>query len=162
VECQRIIRLALVTGQRVGEISGMTRSELDLAAREWRLSASRTKNKHAHVVPLSDMALAVIREALADAGKSERLFALPAKVVPQLVAQAQAEIGLDKWVPHDLRRTVLTCMAEMGVEPIVLGHVANHVGTTRPASRSAFTSSIPTLAKSAAPSNYGPIGSRRS
>ena len=131
VGCRRIIRLALITGQRVGEISGMTRAELDLRAREWRLPASRTKNKHSHVVPLSDMALGIINEALGDAGESERLFDLPAKVVPELVGHAQADIGLDKWVPHDLRRTVLTHMAEMGVEPIVLGHVANHVGTTK-------------------------------
>jgi integrase len=131
VDCQRIIRLAVVTGQRVGEISGMTRAELDPRAREWRLPASRTKNEHPHVVPLSDMALGIIDEALADASESERLFALPAKVVPELVAKAQAEIGIDKWVPHDLRRTVLTRMAAIGVEPIVLGHVANHVGTTK-------------------------------
>jgi integrase len=131
VDCQRIIRLALITGQRVGEISGMTCAELDLPAREWRLSASRTKNKHSHIVPLSDMALGIIDEALADADDPQRLFAIPAKVVPELVAKARAEIGIDKWVPHDLRRTVLTRMAELGVEPIVLGHVANHVGTTK-------------------------------
>ena len=130
-DCQRIIRLALITGQRVGEISGMTCAELDLPAREWRLSASRTKNKHSHIVPLSDMALGIIDEALADADDPQRLFAIPAKVVPELVAKARAEIGIDKWVPHDLRRTVLTRMAELGVEPIVLGHVANHVGTTK-------------------------------
>src|SRR5262249_4217423 len=70
-----------------------------------------------------------------------RLWAMPAnpngyltsppRSCPELVGHAQTEIGLDKWVPHDLRRTVLTRMAEMGVEPIVLGHVANHVGTTK-------------------------------
>ena len=32
---------------------------------------------------------------------------------------------------HDLRRTVLTQMAALGVEPVVLGHVANHRTTTR-------------------------------
>ena len=37
VQCQRIIKLCLVTAQRVGEVAGMTRAELDLAAREWRL-----------------------------------------------------------------------------------------------------------------------------
>lgn len=33
-QCQRIIKLCLITAQRVGEISGMRRAELDLAARE--------------------------------------------------------------------------------------------------------------------------------
>jgi integrase len=132
LDCQRILQLCLITGQRVGEIAGMTRTELDLPAREWRLPASRTKNKHAHTVPLSGMALRVINDALADAGDSRpNLFTLPAREVPRLVAQAQDTIGLDQWVPHDLRRTALTRMAALGVEPVVLGYVANHIGTTK-------------------------------
>ena len=35
------------------------------------------------------------------------------------------------WTAHDLRRTTLTEMAKLGVEPVVLGHVANHRSTTR-------------------------------
>jgi integrase len=131
VDCRRILQLCLITGQRVGEIAGMTRAELDLTAREWRLPISRVKNKHAHTVPLSGMALRVIKEAVADAGNSPCLFTLPSRRVPQLVAEAQDAVGLVQWVPHDLRRTVLTRMAALGVEPVVLGHVANHVGTTK-------------------------------
>ena len=37
VQCQRIIKLCLVTAQRVGEVAGMVPAELDLKAREWRL-----------------------------------------------------------------------------------------------------------------------------
>jgi integrase len=131
IDAERILKLCLITGQRVGEVAGMTSAELDLTAREWRLPASRVKNKHAHTVPLSGMALRVINEALADAGDSAHLFTLPAREVSRLAAQAQAAIGLDQWVPHDLRRTVLTRMAALGVEPVVLGYVANHVGTTK-------------------------------
>ncbi len=35
------------------------------------------------------------------------------------------------WEPDDLRRTALTKMAELGVAPIVLGHIANHRTTTK-------------------------------
>jgi len=52
--CQRIIKLALVTGQRVGEIAGMRVDELDRIQARWTLPPSRTKNGHQHVVPLSD------------------------------------------------------------------------------------------------------------
>ena len=41
------------------------------------------------------------------------------------------QFKLDHWTPHDCRRTVLTKMAELGVPPIVLGHIANHRTTTR-------------------------------
>jgi integrase len=54
-QCQEIIRLCLLTGQRVGEVAGLTRDELDLKAREWKLPGRRTKNGHAHTVPLTDM-----------------------------------------------------------------------------------------------------------
>ena len=39
-----------------------------------------------------------------------------------------AQLG---WTAHDLRRTALTKMAELGVAPIVLGHIANHRTTTK-------------------------------
>jgi integrase len=38
---------------------------------------------------------------------------------------------MERWTAHDLRRTALTKMAELGVVPIVLGHIANHRTTTR-------------------------------
>jgi integrase len=60
MQCQRIIKLCLVTAQRSGEIAGMVPAELDLRAREWRLPGARTKNGHAHVVPLSDLAIDII------------------------------------------------------------------------------------------------------
>ena len=46
----------------------MTRAELDLDHKLWSLPGARTKNKFPHTVPLSDLALTLIREALADAG----------------------------------------------------------------------------------------------
>ena len=74
IQCQRILKLCLVTGQRVGEVAGINRAELDLKAREWRLPRTRTKNGHAHVVPLPDLAVRIIKEALADAGDRGPLF----------------------------------------------------------------------------------------
>ena len=41
----------------------MSRGELDLKAREWRLPSSRVKNKRAHTIPFSDMAVTVINDA---------------------------------------------------------------------------------------------------
>ena len=64
-QCQHIIKLCLATGQRVGEVAGIVAAEIDLTAREWRLPGSRTKNGHPHVVPLSDLAIEIIKEATA-------------------------------------------------------------------------------------------------
>jgi integrase len=144
VQCQRIIRLCLVTAQRVGEVAGMVPAELDLRAREWRLPGSRTKNGHAHVVPLSDLAIKIIKEAMADAGEGAPVFrcgggSLSPVAVARTILRANeiskdrplGRFGIAPWSAHDLRRSALTGMARLGVAPIVLGHVANHRTTTR-------------------------------
>jgi hypothetical protein len=41
------------------------------------------------------------------------------------------QLDMAHWTGHDLRRTALTKMAELGIAPIVLGHVANHRTTTK-------------------------------
>jgi integrase len=135
IQCQRVVKLCLITGQRVGEVSGMTRGEIDLSAREWRLPGSRTKNAHPHVVPLSDLAIEIIGEALADSGNAESVFpnghgSVSAVAVGKAIIRAGKRFGIPRWSAHDLRRTVITEMARLGVAPVVLGHVANHRGTT--------------------------------
>jgi integrase len=143
-QSQWILKLCLVTGQRVGEVSGIVRDELDLKTRVWKLPGGRTKNAHAHSVPLSDLALSIISEALQAAGDNAPLFPLgKASLSPAAVAgavlrgnrttkgRALGRFGIASWSAHDLRRTALTGMARLGVAPIVLGHVANHRTTTR-------------------------------
>jgi integrase len=122
----------------------MTRSELDLKAREWRLPGTRTKNATSHAVPLSDIALAVIREALADAGDSEFLFPseeghLSSAAVARTIVRAHeadedrplGRFGIPSWSAHDLRRTCLDAMSRLGVAPHVIGAVANHRSVTK-------------------------------
>ena len=57
------LKLALATGQRIGEVCGMVEDELDLAKAVWTIPAERSKNGEAHTVPLSAMALELIAEA---------------------------------------------------------------------------------------------------
>ena len=123
--CQRIVKLCLVTGQRVGEVSGLETAELDLDDRTWIIPGARTKNGHKHVVPLSDAAIEIIRQALADAGKDAE-FVFPNKdgtgplsplVVAKTLLRAQERFGLAHWTAHDLRRSAASGMAKLGVPP---------------------------------------------
>jgi len=134
--CQRVIQLCLVTSQRVGEVAGMRRAELDLTRREWHLPGSRTKNGHPHCVALADLAIRIITEALTDAGNSPFVFPsnggpLPAMAVARTIVRAQERFGIAQWSAHDLRRSAITGMARLGAAPIVLGHIANHRTTTK-------------------------------
>ena len=53
---QHIIRLCLLTGQRVGEAAGIEASEIDAGKMLWTIPAARSKNKHSHAVPLTGLA----------------------------------------------------------------------------------------------------------
>jgi len=57
-----IVRLALYTAMRKGEVLSLTRKNVDLARRKLLLPA--TKNGTARTVPLSDKAVVVLQEAL--------------------------------------------------------------------------------------------------
>jgi integrase len=142
---RRILRLCLITAQRVGEIAGMTRAELDLDAATWTIPPARTKNKREHQVPLSTMALDIIREQMAEndtlAGRKGRavprwVFPAPggrAAVTAMAMAKAvqRQEWGVAHFTPHDLRRTAATGMEEAGVSPFIIGHLLNHVSATK-------------------------------
>jgi integrase len=125
--CQQVIKLCLLTAQRVGEVAGLRQNELDLSRATWNIPGERTKNGHPHSVPLSPMAIEVIRDIRELGPKG----VIVARHVSQAVQRAQDRFGLSPFTPHDLRRTALTKMAELGVAPIVLGHIANHRTTTK-------------------------------
>lgn len=151
---RRILRLCLITGQRVGEIAGMMRDELDLTRGVWTIPAARAKNKREHVVPLSALAIEIIAAQIADAGaladRKERVappFVFPGPgardavtgaSVPKAVKRVEVTkrgvatiMGVPPWTPHDLRRSAATGMEEIGVSPFIIGHVLNHVSATK-------------------------------
>lgn len=147
---RRIIRLCLVTGQRVGEIAGMTREEIDLDAGLWTIPGARAKNKREHVVQLSGMAIDIIRDQMADAEalatRKDRLApqwifpapggraAVTAASVPKAIKRLEKGgkiMGIAPWTPHDLRRSAATGMAELGISPFIIAHVLGHVSVTK-------------------------------
>jgi integrase len=123
------LKLALVTGQRIGEVGYMDTSELDLTKQVWTIPPERSKNKHSHTVPLSNMAIELIEEARSTA-LGTRLLNLTAGQIDQTVKR-NTTLPVKDWRPHDLRRTVASHMGELGFSPLVIGHVLNHRGTTK-------------------------------
>ena len=109
------IKFCLVTGQRLGEVTGLRRSELDLGKAVWNIPGARTKNAHPHSVPLSALALDIISEANTNNGNGGIWGVGPNHVGD--VIRDQLQHG-KHWSAHDLRRTALSKMAELGVAPI--------------------------------------------
>lgn len=124
-QTQRLLKLCLVTGQRIGECAGISAAEVDFAKGVWVIPAGRSKNKHAHEVPLSDLAAELVREILADGTRVSPTY------VSKNVGLSQSAFGLPHWSTHDLRRTCVSKIAELGVSPLVIAHVINHRGSTK-------------------------------
>jgi integrase len=71
------LRFTILTAARTGEVIGATWGEIDLQAAVWTIPADRMKAGEEHKVPLSDAALAVLRQAAAEfesAGKGAFIF----------------------------------------------------------------------------------------
>jgi integrase len=139
------LRIALTTGQRIGEVVSATWAEIDIDKAEWVIPASKTKNGKAHMVPLAPLAVALFEQAMALSRighaleNSSPIF--PAKtraprrhpyLDPHTVADAMRRslpvLGLhdDPATPHDLRRTVASQMAAMGIAENIVARVLNH------------------------------------
>jgi integrase len=147
------LHLVLLTGVRPGEAAGVARAELvnigEKDRARWIIPASRSKNGRSHLVPLSEMARQTILSALELTGEhDEFLFPSPsikdAAITAHALAVAMARfadnlesIAGKSWrdeppSPHDLRRTVATRLAELGVakedRDAVLNHTPRDVG----------------------------------
>jgi integrase len=125
------LRFALVTGQRIGEITGMIEEELDLPKAIWTIPAERAKNGSQHVVPLSPMALDLIREARRTAINGRLFPGLNSMKVGQQLIRYRDRLPVSDWAAHDLRRTVCTHLAKMGFSPLIIGSVVNHRQVTK-------------------------------
>lgn len=136
------LKLALATGQRIGEVSGIAKTEYDLTgdAPLWTVPGNRSKNGEPNRVPLSPLAVQLIREAEALSGDAPWLFPSPKlsregkirgpidpHAATKALERARAKIKIAEFRVHDLRRTAATRMAELGVSPHTIGLVLNHV-----------------------------------
>jgi integrase len=119
-----VIRLCLLTGQRAGEVCGIEPGEIDAKKRIWTIPGQRSKNGEAHAVPLTDQAFKIAKE-IANNRK------ITGHAVAHCIRLAQGRFGLDHWTCHDLRRSVATNLGRLGVHPIVIAHVLNHISVTK-------------------------------
>ncbi len=130
-----VVKLLLVTGQRRGEVCHAEWSDIDLREKLWRQPGHKTKNGCANDVPLSGLALTLLDELKYLAGDS--IYVVPSplttekpvtdKAITRAVNRYQDAFGIENWTPHDLRRTVTSRMVEMGISPITIDKIQNHL-----------------------------------
>ncbi len=132
------LRLLILTGQREREVTDAEWDEFDLDAGIWKIPAHRTKTRRAHTVHLAPQAVAILGQLRTTAGKRRHVFASPLRhgqpIYGRSVNNALLMMFkrglLPKVTPchvHDLRRTLITRLPDLGFE-LGIGHkIANHV-----------------------------------
>lgn len=132
------MQLCLILLQRRAEVSGMHKDELDLVNKTWLIPEDRTKGHAEHLVPLPDMAVAIIKKALKlhetrKKAASSWVFPSPrtdgpigASALSHAMADITAALGIEDATLHDLRRTGATGIAALGVPPFVVSKVLSH------------------------------------
>lgn len=151
----RAFRFMLATAQRRSECGGLTWAELDRQQALWSLPSSRTKAARRHEVPLSALALAILDECprigdfVFSTGPSGPLRAWGNGEPRPISGWGKAKAALDRlalerlralaeergeespaefpeWHLHDLRRSVATNLARLGVDRVVIAKILNH------------------------------------
>ena len=145
------LRLALLTGVRVGEAAGICRAELQHIGEPskalWIIPGARTKNGLDHAIPLSPLAHASVLDLLDMLPPGEQ-YLLPTRardrtgpVRGNTLTQAMdhfsrrlagGDLAMTTWTadpptPHDLRRTVETRMAGLRVPKEIRDRCLNHI-----------------------------------
>jgi len=122
-----IVKLLILTGQRVGEISKLTSGMI--GEDTVTLPAESTKNGRMHTFPVGQTAQTILRRSRG------RVFLFPARGMPTApfsgFSKGKANLdkasGVGEWTLHDLRRTFATGLASLGVSLPVVEKLLNHV-----------------------------------
>jgi integrase len=127
------LKLLLTTGCRLSEVSAMRRAELSEDGATWTIPGGRSKNHKTHVVPLSSLARSILTTI--KPVSSEFVFSTtgrsPITGWARVKSRLDAEMKIQPWRLHDLRRTAATGMAEIGIPPHIVEAALNHVSGAR-------------------------------
>ena len=134
-----LVRMLLLTGQRLGEVSGMRWDEINLEAKLWTLPGARVKNGNKHEVPLSDVALEILKALPRIKTAKGFVFTTTRGVAVSGFSRAKDRLDaaiagegqpIDHWTFHDLRRTMASGMARIGIQLPVIEKILNHTSGT--------------------------------
>jgi integrase len=138
------VKLLILTGARREEVGAMRWRESDFEAKTWTLPAARAKNNVEHVIPLSDSAVALLK-SLPRIGRRNDGFVFTTTGKTSVSGWSRAKVIIDaamlgamrkkdpkaeppeRWTIHDLRRTVATGLAGLGVALPVVEKILNHL-----------------------------------
>lgn len=130
----RVIAMLTLTGCRCAEITGLQRRTIDLQVGTITIVNGKTKAS-SRTLLLPPLARGIIEEQVAattSEGPVELLFPLPkggpipSDEVSRAARRIVKALGHQPWTPHDLRRTVVSIMAELGIDGDIRRRITGH------------------------------------
>jgi integrase len=124
-----LVQLLILNLLRREEVAGMQWSELSPDLSIWTIPAARMKNRKPHDVALSKASRAILRN-LRRLHESDYVFTTTGKAPVSGFSKAKIKLdslsGVGGWRLHDLRRTGVTKLAELGFDSIVVDKLLAH------------------------------------
>ncbi len=124
----RIIKLLILTGSRVSEITELHSDEFDWKEHRIILQPDRTRNRRLHVIPMTPRIQKII-------GPNNQSFVFPAKSesghttssgVRVTLTKYCKKLGIEHVSPHDFRDTFISRTAEIGIGRALRDRLTNH------------------------------------
>jgi integrase len=123
------VRIMLLTGARRTEVSAMRWAEIDEETRTWVLPSERSKNRQAHVVPLSTGAWQIIAALprISDTHVFSTSGNGPIVNFCRIKERLDVKLKFERhWQLHDLRRSCASGLQRLGVRVEVIEATLGH------------------------------------
>lgn len=132
---QMLIRLVMLTGCRGIELRLAKKEDFDLIGRTWVIPKENSKTRKRFIRGISELAASYLKQVF-DVYPDLSIAFPPAKLqtdrpmaasaLISMTTQVEEVMGCPHWSIHDLRRTIKTKMAEMGIAPHVSEKILGH------------------------------------
>lgn len=141
------LKCITLTGCRPIEVTGAQWQEFDFDKMVWTIPADRVKQnkdgERTHKVPITQNMVILLDELRAAFGYLNSKYVFPSTTtnksgpgeqpidrhsLSRSISRKLEQLGVPKFVPHDLRRTVATRLGDtdIGTDPIVIEKILNH------------------------------------
>jgi integrase len=129
-----LVRMLILTGQRLRECGRMEWRELSPDLSVWTLPGERTKNGRAHTVPLPPLA----RDIIKSVPRPSEIYVFSLGANEPLESYSRMKRKLDgltgitePWTLHDLRRSTASGLQRLGIKLEVTEAILNHQSGSR-------------------------------
>ncbi|KGA94175.1 Shufflon-specific DNA recombinase [Leptospirillum ferriphilum] len=125
-EMSQVVRFALETAMRRGELAGMTWDMVDLKKRTVTLPETKTKNGQKRIVPLSSVAVTILKDRLSTRRIDGKVWDIGLDAISQDFAKACHKSDISDLHFHDLRHEATSRLFEKGFDTMEVRTITGH------------------------------------